>query len=172
MSRSWGILRNINEMIRFGDAKAGAILAFAGASAAFLSGKTDLVREVVVSHRADAMGWILYAAFMGYGITLVLTIVFAFKSILPSLDAGNKRSFLYFKHICEDYQHDYTRYAKALASLSEGGFEEELTHQICVNSGIATKKFDSIGRAMRCLAWVGAFWVATVFMLFILGSAS
>jgi|SRR6188474_2054552 len=172
MSKYWDVLQNINDQIRFADAKAGVILAFSGGSAAFLAGKIDLVHNIIVANRGAVSSWVLYVAFFGYGAFLVVTAYLAFKSILPALGKGDTRSLIYFKHICEDYGKDHSRYAKELAALSDEAMEAELAHQICANSDIATTKFDHITRAMRCLAWMGAFWAATIFMLFILGTVS
>ncbi len=172
MSRSWEVFRNINEQLRFADAKAAAILAFSGGSAAFLAGKTEVVHDIIVQNTWSVQGCVLYAGFMGYGILLVATIRYAFKSILPSLGKGDKRSLIFFKHIDEDYRGDYARYARDIAALSDEALERELAHQICTNSAITSQKFDNVNRAMACLAWTGAFWVLTVFLLFVLGSAS
>ena len=104
MNRSWDIFRNVNEYVRFSDTKAGVVLAFAGGSAAFLSSKVDVFHAVIAAHAADLWGFGLYAAVCCYAVALIATVVFAFRSIWPSLGSGDGRSVIYFKHICEDYK--------------------------------------------------------------------
>ena len=172
MKHLWDIFRNINEFVRLSDTKAGLVLAFAGGAVVFLAGKADVVHDIILTHGTNAWGWSLYVIFYGYMLSLLWTVACAFVAIRPSLGSSPKRSTIYFKHIWEDYQHDHERYANAMATLDDPALEKELAHQICVNAGIATRKFVWIGRAINALAITGVFWVATVFLILLLGGAS
>jgi pycsar effector protein len=165
----WDIFRNINDFIRFSDTKAGVVLAFAGGAGVFLAGRVDIVHSIIVAHAHDALGWGLYAVFYGYLVSLLWTMVCAFLAIRPALGSAPKRSILYFKHISEDFAHDHKRYADFLAALDDPALEAELAHQICVNAGIATRKFDWVNRAMTALAITGGFWLLSVFLILVLG---
>ena len=171
MSKSWDILRNVNEFVRFSDTKAGVVLAFAGGAGVFLANKAGAIHALIVAHGNDGWSWLLYSVFYGYLVALCTTIAFAFTSIVPSLGSSEKRSLLYFKHICEDFQHDHNHYAESLSALDEKAMESELAHQICVNAGIATRKYDWVGRAIVALVITGAFWAVTVFLILLLGEA-
>lgn len=172
MNRSWDIFRNVNEYVRFSDTKAGVVLAFAGGSAAFLSSKVDVFHAVIAAHASDLWGFGLYAAVCCYTVTLIATVVFAFRSIWPSLGSGDGRSVIYFKHICEDYKSDHKLYAKTLGALDDAAFEEELAHQICINASIATRKYELVSKAIVALAWAGGSWAVIVFLILLVGVAS
>ena len=169
MKQHWDIFHNINDFIRFSDTKAGVVLAFAGGAGVFLAGKVDTVHTIILAHAHQAGGWILYVVFYGYLVSLLWTITSAFLAIRPDLGSAPKRSVLYFKHICEDFAHDHKKYAESLAALDEPALEAELAHQICVNAGIATRKFDWVNRAITALVITGGFWFATVFVILLLG---
>lgn len=169
MKYGWDVLRAVNEFVRFSDAKAGVVLAFAGGSAAFLATKIDTFHSVIVSHR-DAWGVILYCAVFSYLVSLVVTIVCAFKSIWPSLESTNQvRSLIYFRHIAEDYGDDHGKYADRLDGCDDAVFLRELAHQIVANSQVATKKFGWVAVAIKSLAWTGGAWAVCVLLMLLLG---
>lgn len=171
MSKSWDIFRTITEFVRFSDTKAGVVLAFAGGSAALISNRADILHAVILAHWKDLWGVTLYIACFGYLISLAIAVESALRSIWPSLGAGEKRSLIYFKHIAEDYKGDHAAYAEALRALDERAFEAELAHQICVNAGVATRKFELVGSAVKALAAMLACWGAIVFLLLVLGTS-
>lgn len=171
MSRSWDILKSINEFIRFSDTKAGVVLAFAGGSAAYLSNKVEVIRSIIVAHQSDPWGWILYVATLLFVIGLLATLVSAFATLRPMLTLGKKRSPIFFKHIAEDYADDHTVYAKqVLKDLDDSSFDEEMAEQIVTNSKIATKKYFWVDKAILSLSMTGTLWVAIVLIILLLGS--
>ena len=172
MRNHWDILRNINESTRFSDAKAGVVLGFAGGAGVFLAGKVEMVRSIIVAHGRDPWGWSLYLVFYGYLVALLWTMICAFLAIRPALGSAPTRSMLYFKHISEDFAHDHQRYASTLAGLDDAAMEKELAHQICVNAGIATRKFGWVSQAILGIAVTGGCWLVTVFLILLLGGSS
>lgn len=171
MSTSWDILKNTNDFVRFSDAKAGVVLAFAGGSAAFLSGKADVINGILLQ-RAGPLGWVLFAVVLLYLLALLWTLFCGFASIWPSLGSGGTRSLIYFKHICEDYSGKHEEYAKTLAGLDDSSINMELAHQICVNASVATRKYKWVGRAITGLAVAIGAWAITVFLILLLGPAT
>lgn len=170
MSQGWDILRNVSEWVRFSDTKAGVVLAFAGGSAVQIASKADTIHAIIAAHPCDGWGWALFLAVVVYFTALLLTMACAAVSVWPSLGSAEKRSMLYFGHICDDYGHDHGRYAKELAGLDETRMNEELAHQICVNASIAKRKYRWVGRAIRSLFWTIGFWAVTVLIVLILGT--
>ncbi|TAH31655.1 hypothetical protein EYC59_06475 [Candidatus Saccharibacteria bacterium] len=128
----WQILNNINEWIRFADAKAGVVLAACGV----LGG---IVIARLPSDQSTFRFWGLAAVL----VTLGLAIVCAAICLGPSL--GKKippTSLMYFGHISRKYRENFSGFAQDFEGLGIGDkISEEITSQIWVNSMIATKKY-------------------------------
>ncbi|MFH0828766.1 MAG: Pycsar system effector family protein [Candidatus Kerfeldbacteria bacterium] len=172
MNKPWDILRNINEFVRFSDTKAAIVLAFASGSVAFLSTKAEVLHTIMVEHRGDGLGWLLYLAAFCYLVSLIATVIYSLRSIWPSLGSTETRSLIFFKHVFEDFGADHKAYAERLRSLNEASYLDELSHQICANASIATKKYDLVGKAIQALTWTIGSWGVIIFIILVTGAVT
>lgn len=168
MTRNWDILKNINDWVKSSDAKAAAILAFCGASIAFLGAHVIELRTLISVHSRTASGVVLYASLLIYGLSLVGSVACAFMSVWPRTKNGDTRSLLFFGHIGDDFKSG-KEYAEKLKSLDDGALDDEVAKQAWMNSRVAKAKFNWISWALKLLACASMFWVTSVAIWFILG---
>lgn len=146
----WKTFEAINELIRFADTKATAILAINGVTAGFFFSNIELV-QTVLKQSPIALVPLLVA--------IGLVLVSAGSSaccILPRL--GNRSECLiFFCDVARNYK-SATDYENAWKSATRAKIETELTHQIWANSRIAAEKYD--------LVWCSVlFFVAALFAI-------
>ena len=170
MNVGWEVFKTVADFVRFSDAKAAVILAFAGGSAAFLSTRVDVLHAIILRHGNDPWGALLYVAVLLYLCALAFTMFASLRSLRPALSTGDKkRSLIFFKHIAEDYAGRHVEYGRALGALGEDEVREEVAHQICANARIATAKFEWVERAIQALIAAIAAWAMIVVLLLLLG---
>jgi hypothetical protein len=142
---AWKALQQVNEWIRFADAKAGAILA----GSAALGGVVLHALPQWSKHGEHPWQfWLLIASL----VAVTLAILFALRVLAPALRAGEPRSLVYFDHIARKHP-SVSNYVTALRRLldNEDDLVDQLGHQIWANSRVARHKFVAVGRAVRFL---------------------
>ncbi|MFW7413470.1 Pycsar system effector family protein [Demequina sp. SO4-18] len=150
---SWEVLRWTAEWIRFADAKAGATLAAAGASAAVLA--TFATRGGTDAHSPWSVAFACGSAAALLGVSILALLVLA-----PRLGRQGGGSLVYFGHIAKEYGESGDNYALALAEVESNpaSWRQHLAQQITVNARIAERKYRATSWSIRFLVvgiWLG-----------------
>jgi hypothetical protein len=144
----WGTYQAINDLIRFADTKATAILAVNGVMAGFFFSNVSEVQTFLGQSPL---------ATLPLAIAIVFVLISAGCSaycIMPRL-GGKKNCLIFFCDIARSYK-SATDYEAAWKNVARTHIEIELTHQIWENSKIASKKYE--------LVWCAVFFfVAALF---------
>jgi hypothetical protein len=152
----WKTYEAIQELIRFADTKATAILAINGIIAGFYFSNFSAL-QAVWQQKSLAI------------IPLTLTIVFILIStvssaycIAPRLKMNNKKCLIFFCDIAEFESAD--DYEEALGDeKSNLTMEKQLKDQIWANSKIATRKYEIVNLCLSC--FVLAIFSGLLFVL-------
>jgi len=151
--QGWKLLSTVNEWIRFADAKAGAVLAFAGAMGTMLY---NLVKGL-----PRTTGW-LDTSVIATCVLLFACALLAGLTIAPRTtdkDAvPDTISRLFFASITQHYKGNRLAYRNEIRRLSEDteALLVELADQIHANARIATVKTRRAGWAVRVALAAGA----------------
>ena len=143
----WKVLQQINEWIRFADAKAVAILAASG----LLGG---LVVKSIPAHqelfRHPVRTLLLAFAMICVGSSSLIAI----RTVAPRLRAGETRSLVYFEHIARRYANDRNAFVDNFLGLgSDDVLARQAAEQVWANSIVARRKFRRVAYAMWLLAF-------------------
>jgi hypothetical protein len=140
-------LQQANEMIRFADVKAAAVLAAAGV----------LAGQLPSAHGSWAKG-VLFVA----GISIVLSALLALYTLAPRRQAEPAWSLHYYDHVAHRYGDDREAYVDAwVAAADEDAFERAIAGQIWAANMVAYRKFIQITWSIRALV-VGVVALAAV----------
>ncbi len=146
MDSAWKSLAQVNEWIRFADAKAAATLAASGVLGGLL------VKQVPSA--GD------FAERPGFSILLALAILcdgsaalITTRTLAPRLRTGEPRSLIYFDHIAKRYQRDAAEFSENFVRIAsdEQRFAIQLSDQIWANSQVARRKFRNASIAIYML---------------------
>jgi len=143
---SWKSLGQVNEWIRFADAKATAVLAASGVLGGLLVRSIPNVVEFKI-HPARAT--LLSIAILCVGASALITL----RTFAPRLRTGEARSLIYFDHVARRYANDRPAFVDSYSSLtsSQERLTRELAEQIWANSHVARRKFRRVSFAVRFL---------------------
>ena len=143
---AWKALQQVNEWIRFADAKAAAVLAASGILGGLVA-KSAPTSINFSSQPLVALLTVSALAFVGGAVALSLC-VFA-----PALNTGEPRSLLYFDHVARQYSQSPRRFSEHLATLlsHESDYTKQVAQQVWANSVIARKKFRRVALAVYAL---------------------
>jgi hypothetical protein len=143
---AWRSLGQINEWIRFADAKAGAVLAASGVLGAFLVNDVPRLEDFKVHTTRAAL---LAVAIICIGLSSLLSL----QILAPRLRTGEARSLIYFDHVARRYASDRNGFADNYLSLTK--IDTDLTRQIAdqvwATSIVARRKFRRVSYAIRLL---------------------
>ena len=136
----WKVLGSLTELIRFADAKAGALLATNGVLAAAVTGTLRDNRPLTLGH-----AWIFVPAAAGLA-GLIVSAFFCLDCIRPRIGARAHHSLLYFRHIAAFPEPSAYEKAAAAASDEASAFRE-VTVGVWANARIARAKYRCIAAA-------------------------
>jgi hypothetical protein len=154
----WKTYEAINELIRFADTKATAILAINGVIAGFFFSNIGSIQTVLKQSP------VAIAPFVTATILVMISICLSAYCIMPRL-GSKKNCLIFFCDIARDYETaiDYETVWKRAARAK---IETELTHQIWENSKIASKKYDLVWCSI--FFFVSSLFASTVFTIAVL----
>jgi len=141
-------LHQANEMIRFADVKAAAVLAAAGV----------LAGQLPSAHGAWANGVLLLA-----GVCIALSASLALYTLTPRRQVTAAWSLHYYDNVAQRYGNDREAFIDAWleATADEQGFERAVAGQIWAANMVAYRKFTRITWSIRILV-VGVVAFAAV----------
>ena len=128
----WKSYGAIQELIRFADSKATAILAIDGVFAGFFFSNISSIREILRGNILEVAPLSLML------ICLILSASFSAWCIAPRLDK-NSNCFFFFCDIARNYKTS-SEFEKAFKEAPRGKILSDIAQQVHVNSGIAKKK--------------------------------
>jgi hypothetical protein len=143
---AWKSLSQVNEWIRFADAKAFAVLAGSGVLGSFLVG--------TIPHLKDFRVFPVRAALLSIAITCVgISALIALRCVAPRLHMGEDRSLIYFSHVAQGYSDDRGDFVKSYLSLAtnESKLGEIIVEQVWANSLVARRKFRRVAYSVTFL---------------------
>lgn len=141
-------LQQANEMIRFADVKAAAVLAVAGV----------LAGQLPSAHGSWAKGVLLVA-----GVCIVLSALLALYTLAPRRQVTAAWSLHYYDNVAQRYGDDREAFIDAWleAAADEDAFERAVAGQIWAANMVAYRKFTRITWSIRALV-VGVVALAAV----------
>jgi len=140
----WRIYSDISDLIRFGDAKAGVLLATNGALAAVL------LRALSDNKALSATHPLLILMAGAAGLALMVSVAFCLKCIIPARRAHGRDSLLYFGHLAQRPEPEYEEYLQD-AQARLGDPQEalrQISRQVWINARVADRKYEEIRRAV------------------------
>jgi len=142
----WKSLQQVNEWIRFADAKAAAVLAGSGVLGGLLLAAVP-DRDDFKVHTTRATLVALAIACVGASSLLSLQI------LSPRLRTGEPRSLIYFDHIARRYADDRNGFVENYLALTGHGEDlaRQVSDQIWSNSRVARHKLRRVSFAIRFL---------------------
>lgn len=142
----WRSLQQVNEWIRFADAKAGAVLAGSGLLGGFIVGSIPTVSDFKV-HTTRAV--LIGVAIVCLGASSLITL----RILAPRLRTGEPRSLIYFDHIARRYENDCKTFVTNYLSLvkSDDDLSRQVAEQVWSNSRVARRKFRRVSYAIWSL---------------------
>lgn len=143
---AWKSLSQINEWIRFADAKAGAVLAASGVLGAFLVNDVPRLEDFKV-HTTRAV--LIAIAVVCVGLSSLVSL----HILAPRLRTGEARSLIYFDHIARRYANDRNGFAENYLGLTkvDTDLARQIADQVWANSIVARRKFRRVSYAIRLL---------------------
>lgn len=135
----WRILHINQEMSRYSDTKATAVLSVCGILITLAFSNTQAI------FTSELNPWVLSVMILLPGITALMSIYHAFRSIHPRIIYQKETSFLFFGSIVREFK-DAEHYYQALKDEldTERSILDDLAHQIYINAGLAQKKFRDV----------------------------
>lgn len=152
----WKTYEAINELIRFADTKATAILAVNGVIAGFFFSNIGALQTILQQKPAALAPLLMVSGF------LLISSGFCAYCIIPRLKMSKSKCLILFCDIAdfpsaEDYQ-------KGIGNeMDDEKIEKHLADQIWVNSKIATRKYDAVTVAI--ILFVALLFASIAFML-------
>jgi Family of unknown function (DUF5706) len=143
---AWRGLQQVNEWIRFADAKAGAVLAGSGVLGAFL---VHAIPRLSDFRDQPVRAVLLSLAVCSVGLSALITL----GVLAPRLRTGEARSLLYFDHVARRYGQDRQAFVAMYLHLGEdeAALCNQLIEQMWANSLVARRKFRRVAIATYAL---------------------
>jgi hypothetical protein len=140
---AWRSLQQVNEWIRFADAKAVAVLAGSGVLGGVLVTRVPVLDDFK-AHGVRAV--LLSAAIVCVGISALLSL----QILAPRLRTGESRSLIYFDHIARRYEGERNAFVDNYIALIEHDDDlvRQVADQIWSNSRVARHKFRRVSFAI------------------------
>lgn len=141
--------KNIQELIRFIDQKAGAVLVISGF---VLTTFLEFSKELAFTRSISATGATVFICGLATGGLLICAIYLSIKTIKPKLAenyVAGEHSLFYFEHLA---QMQKTNICTEINSLSEEKMIEHIVSQSFEVSKILTEKTKNVGLSMMFLS--------------------
>ncbi|OJF10074.1 Pycsar system effector family protein [Couchioplanes caeruleus] len=145
---SWKLLQQVNEIVRYADAKAGLVLTLNSVLIGLIAVRVQS-DGFFSDHPVPAAALLLAATF------LVLSIAFDVAAVMPRLSTpGQSPSLLHFNHIGEQYRGDRTEYVEDFEKLVEDPprLQREIAAQVWANSMVARRKHTCVRWSLKLLS--------------------
>lgn len=148
----WNTFSNVNEWIRFSDAKAGGIIVANGTVGPVIL-LSDTIKNLTANNGVASVFVVVCA------ITLIFSTGFALHSLLPRIhttktknQSNASRSVIFYGHIATDFKTAAQFEAGILKVLEDPmAARSQIIHQIWSNSDVATRKYRLVLSATRAL---------------------
>ncbi|BCJ62786.1 Pycsar system effector family protein [Micromonospora endophytica] len=146
---SWKQLAQINEMVRYADAKAGLVLTLNGLLIGLIAVRVQS-EGFLHTHPLPAAALILAVSF------LALSVGFDLAAVMPRLVRTNGRhpSLLHFEHVGGRFARHQDEYVEELTAVlrDTDRLDRELGAQVWANSVVARRKYACVRWSLRFLA--------------------
>jgi hypothetical protein len=152
----WKTYEVINELIRFADAKATAILAIDGVIAGFFFSNIGTIQTILMQRTVALLPLLLVAGF------LLLSTGYSAYCIVPRLKMNNSKCLILFCDIAK-FPNAETYQKEIGEQLGDEKVDQYLADQIWVNSKIATKKYYAV--TVSIMLFVALVFASIAFML-------
>ncbi len=139
----WRIYQEINEWVKYSDAKAGILVTIYGVLYTIIFTNPYTLNTYFSSSIEIILLSILF------GIFSIISMFYAFRCLNPRLKSEKSKSVIFFGYIAQiKHYKDYMEYSEKVFNDNRNTIEH-LTEQIHVNSQIAWKKFSNITVSIR-----------------------
>lgn len=156
----WRTYDTINDLIKFSDTKAAALLALNGIVLSFIFSLFN--KDILLPENQIILIFIVLGLIAG-----IISIIICIFSIIPVLDMRNPQSLLFFGNIAErfKYPHDYERTVRN--ELDEYAQLTQITNQVWKISNIAYRKYRIVIWATYFFAFmIGLIGLSGIFMIY------
>ena len=156
------VLNDIQEQIRFADAKAGFIAMFNVLLFGFVANHLEKLRMLCAGKELGTFGVTLALALVGvYVASMATTFALVVSCIISRFGGRVQQGRVFFAHIAARYGKDHNRYTKDLATMTNAEWLEELSAQVVEVSRLAMLKHRYIRWAaystmLSVLLWLGS----------------
>jgi hypothetical protein len=140
---AWSALGEVNQWIRFADAKASVLLAVGG-----------VVGGIVLSRPAPGAADVVTSRGIAWTVAMIavaLSSLFSLLALLPQLRVRRQEptSLLYFRHIAAQFAGKQREYEARFAQIADSpeAMRDEVAAQIWANSLVARRKFREVAFA-------------------------
>lgn len=143
---AWKSLSQVNDWIRFADAKAVAVLTGSGVLGGFLVKAIPRIADFKIY---PIRAGLLSVAIVCVGISALIVL----RTVAPRLRTGEARSLIYFDHVAGRYPTNRGAYVENYVNLATDGarFSENIVEQVWANSLVARRKFRRVAYAVTFL---------------------
>ena len=145
---SWKHLQQVNDMVRYADAKAGFVLTLNGVLVGLIAVRIQ-TGGFFRAHPGPAAALLLAMAL------LTVSVVLDIAAVMPRLSpAGKRSSLLHFDHIGERFAGRQTDYVDEFAGLfgDSARLQREIAAQVWANSMVARRKYQLIQAGLSFMA--------------------
>ena len=160
---SWKELQQINEIVRYADAKAGLVLTLNGVLIGLIAVRVQS-DGFFGDHPVPAV-----ALMVAIG-CLTLSVAWDIATVMPRVSAaGQQSSLLHFEYIGERFASNQAGYVDEFAQLTrdEDRMQREIGAQVWANSVVARRKYAYVQWSLRLLAGaLGAVILAAIVSAF------
>jgi hypothetical protein len=153
---SWKQLQQVNEIVRYADAKAGLILTLNGVLVGLVAVRLQSAR-FLADHPVSGAALVIAVAL------LAISVGFDIAAVMPRLvEPGQRPSLLHFDHVAVAYAGRVGDYIDDFVTLAQDPeqLQREIAAQVWANTMVARRKY-------RCVQWglrfLGAALAVVVF---------
>jgi hypothetical protein len=151
----WNTFTQINEWIRFADTKAGALITLNSIIIGFIASNLKTVTDAI------SISDCLIALSVLGSLSLIISLLFALKCILPNLSVGEPKSNIFFKHISKKYS-NAQEFKEQLTTSTDT--IDDLKTQIWANSRVADNKYSAVNKSIIAFSFLIGFSILIIFI--------
>jgi hypothetical protein len=160
----WRLLDDVQGQIRLFDTKAQVALGIDGILAGFLGTQLLKVAGDWASEPLTPLVVALVLLTLCFG-CLIVSFMYALRTINPQLELDQPRSHFFFGHIAERHGRDFDSAARDLRFATEEKIVHDLATQVSVNSFICDTKARRCKKALLATGIAIAFYLVTLIPL-------
>jgi len=161
MENLWKIYDSIQDLIKFSDAKATAIIAIFGVIGGFLFTKVIENRAMIVSNH------ILLCLLIVNSLVCFLSIFYSIRTLYPNLQSSSSKSIIYFMDISKNYSTP-KRYLSDVERIMQNpdDINKQIVEEIWILSKIAEKKYLFVSKSILIFIFSIFLLIATLIVVF------